>query len=66
MKINSHNTKNEQVVKFRKVIHPQTSYLVPRYNTIATSNDINFLDLGVMSRLHLKVKGYRHGRVCIL
>ena len=28
-------TKNEQMVIFRKLSHSQTSYLVPRYNTIS-------------------------------
>ena len=48
--------KNEQMVIYCKVFHPQTSNLVLRYNTI---NNIlwHFLDLDVSSWSHLKVKG---------
>ena len=48
----------------RKLLHWQTLYLVPRYNTI--SNDISFLDLELRSRSHVKVEGHRRGGVCVL
>ena len=49
-----------------KVLHSQTLYLEPRHNTIATSNDINFLDLEVRSRSNVMVKGHGRGGVCVL
>ena len=61
-RLRSKVTKNELMVICRKLLHSQTSYLVPRYNTI--SNDISFLDLEVRSRSHIKVKGHRRGGVC--
>ena len=56
-------TKNELMVICRKLLHSQTSYLVPRYNT---SNDISLFDLDLRSRSQLKVKGHRRGGVCVL
>ena len=58
-------TKNELMVISHKLLHSQT-YLVPRYNTINTSNDISFFDLDLRSRSQLKVKGHRGGGVCVL
>ena len=43
--------KIELMVISRKLLHSQTSYMVPRYNTIyvnnkyATSNDLSYLDI---------------------
>ena len=62
-------SQNELMVISRKLLHSQTSYLVPRYNTISdmtTSNDISFLYLDLRSRSQLKVKGHRRGGVCVL
>ena len=55
------------ITKPRKLLHLQTSYLVPRYNTIPliVSNDLSFLGLDVSSRSHVKVKGHRRGGVCV-
>ena len=53
MKVQGH--KNEIRVISCKLFHSQT-YLIPRYNTKATSNDISFLDLEVRSRSNVKVK----------
>ena len=47
----------------RKLLHSQTLYLEPRHNTIATSNEINFLYLEVRSRSNVMVKGHRRGGV---
>ena len=56
-------TKNDLMVTCRKLLHSQTSYLVPRYNTIS---DISLFDLDLRSRSHIKVKGHRRGGVCVL
>ena len=52
-------TKNELMFIYRKILHSQTSYLVPRYNTIS---DISLFDLDLKSRS----KGHSRGGVCVL
>ena len=62
-------TKNELMVKLicRKLLHSQTSYLVPRYNTISdTKWHLSLFDFDLRSRSRLKVKGHRRGGVCVL
>ena len=48
MKVKGH--KNEIRAIACKLFHSQTSFVIPRYNTINLSNDISFLDLAVRSR----------------
>ena len=51
--------KSNKMVTSCKLLHAQTSYLVPsRYDTLSDiySNDISFLDLDNKSRSHIKVK----------
>ena len=58
--------KNELMVISCKLLHSLISYLVFRYNTITTSNDISLFDLDLRTRSQLKVKGHRRGGVCVL
>ena len=63
-------TKNEQMVKYRKLLHSQIIYLVPRNNNYNDQHQIdkNFLDLDTWSRSHVQVKveGHRCRGFCIL
>ena len=62
-------TKSKLLVTFHKLLHSQTSYLVPRYNTISNiyyTNDISPFNLDLRSRSQLKVIGQRRGGVCVL
>ena len=60
VKVKSH--KNERMVISRKVLHPHTSY----QGTIQWTTSLLSLHIDVRSRSHLKVKGHRHGDVCVL